>query len=554
MRKLLLATTMLVPFAANAETIEATSTVSRVTVYTDGATIARTLSVSLPAGTNTLVLRSLPAGLDTNSIRVTGTGNAALGIASVDTKPSPGDARPVVDATLEKKLEALRADRDSVAGAIDAAEGQKASITRFGQASPERLGTEGKPLEIERWTDAWRAVGRGLADINESLRALRDKSKALSDDIAALERARPQTPRPGAPKRDVFIALDSAAAAKADLTVTYQVPGAGWTPTYDARLVTTGDRPKLDLVRRASVQQRSGEDWSGVTLALSTLRMRRGTAAPDLSTETLVLIDPFAEMERSASRVAPARARSAAESADLARPASPAPMVAAGMAEPKLAAAPILASVDAGAYEATFTVPGTVDVPQDGTVKSFVLASRAIEPALGARTTPVLDPTAYLEAVFVNDDTVPLLPGDVTLGRDDTFVGRGRVALVPPGEKVRLGFGADDRIKVLRVPVTRKESDPVMGSMRGETQDFRTIVKNGHTFAMRITLVDRLPVSASQQIAFTPLSTNTPPTEKIVDDKPGVSGWTYDYKPGEQREMRLGWQARWPVDRELRRQ
>ena len=367
-----------------------------------------------------------------------------------------------------------------------------------------------------------------------------------------MERATFPTPRPGAPKRDIFIALDGGAAAKADLTVTYQVPTASWTPTYDARLATSGDRPKLELIRRASVQQRSGEDWGGVALVLSTLRMRRGTAAPDLAPETLVLVDPFAEAElaRSAPRLA-SKQRSMSVDAE---PARPAPMAAAAP-EPKVAAVPVLASVDAGAYEATFTVPGAADVPQDGTVKTFVLATRTVDPALGARVTPALDPTAYLEATFVNDEAVPLLPGEVTLGRDDTFVGRGRVSLVPPGERVRLGFGADDRIKVTRVPITRRDSEPLAGTTRGEIQDFRTSVKNGHTFPMRITL-DRSPAgdraasrSPSQRWRRTRRRRKSSSTTR-----PGVFGWTYDYKPGEQRDVRLGWQARWPIDRELRRQ
>ena len=141
-----LATTMLVPLTANADTIEASSAVSRVTVYTDGATISRAVAVNLPAGLHTVVLRGLPAGLDPASVRVTGSGNAALGIASVDTKPSPGDPRPATDPTLDRKLVALRAERESLAGALDAAEGQKAAIARFGQASPEKLGAEGKAL------------------------------------------------------------------------------------------------------------------------------------------------------------------------------------------------------------------------------------------------------------------------------------------------------------------------------------------------------------------------------------------------------------------------
>ena len=90
--------------------------------------------------------------------------------------------------------------------------------------------------------------------------------------------------------------------------------------------------------------------------------------------------------------------------------------------------------------------------------------------------------------------------------------------------------------------------------MRGETQDVRTSVKNGHTFPMRITLVDRLPLSAASRSPSRRCRRTRRRRRRLVDDKPGVFGWTYDYKPGEQSDVRLGWQARWPIDRELRRQ
>ena len=53
-------------------------------------------------------------------------------------------------------------------------------------------------------------------------------------------------------------------------------------PFYDARLATgtKAQAPKLQLVRRASIQQRSGENWDNVALALSTARPGAGTAAP----------------------------------------------------------------------------------------------------------------------------------------------------------------------------------------------------------------------------------------------------------------------------------
>ncbi len=57
-------------------------------------------------------------------------------------------------------------------------------------------------------------------------------------------------------------------------------------PLYDARLDTGAKDRKasLELVRRAEIVQRTGEDWANVALAVSTVRTARGGSAPNLNT------------------------------------------------------------------------------------------------------------------------------------------------------------------------------------------------------------------------------------------------------------------------------
>src|SRR5205085_5107305 len=88
---------------------------------------------------------------------------------------------------------------------------------------------------------------------------------------------------------EVKVCVNAAGALDADLTIRYQVRAASWTPFYDARL-STGTReqaPKLQLIRRASIQQRTGESWDDVQLALSTARPGAGSAAPILNPMTV---------------------------------------------------------------------------------------------------------------------------------------------------------------------------------------------------------------------------------------------------------------------------
>src|SRR5512140_823327 len=71
-----------------------------------------------------------------------------------------------------------------------------------------------------------------------------------------------------------------AAPAEAQLSLEYLVPGARWAPSYDLKLDRAMARGALTM--RASVVQRSGEDWSGVRLGLSTADLDRRAQLPEL--------------------------------------------------------------------------------------------------------------------------------------------------------------------------------------------------------------------------------------------------------------------------------
>jgi glucan biosynthesis protein len=43
----------------------------------------------------------------------------------------------------------------------------------------------------------------------------------------------------------------------------------------------------------------------------------------------------------------------------------------------------------------------------------------------------------------------------------------------------------------------------------------------------------------------------TPPTEKIVNDRRGVMGWTFDLAPNAGKDIILAYRMKWPADREI---
>ena len=129
--------------------------------------------------------------------------------------------------------------------------------------------------------------------------------------------------------------------------------------------------------------------------------------------------------------------------------------------------------------------------------KSFRITTATIAPELLVRAAPALDDTAYLEAAFKQTDEAPLLPGRVALYRDGIFVGRGQMALTPKDETVRLGFGADDKVKIARTDRCARSKVPtgIISTAKTDEREFKITVRNGHDAPVRVTIEDQLPVS-----------------------------------------------------------
>ena len=536
---------------ALAAEIDVKSKIDAVTVYPDAATVTRVAEVEAPAGASTLVFRNLPMNIDPASLRVTGAAGTQLAIGAVEARVAPTEAK-LPDTAIEARLKQLRAEREGWQVSIDALSAKLAMIGNYSKIEPQKLGREDKTLDLGQWQSAFDMIGSAMARTGDELRSAKAKAKELDDEIAGLTSNRGRPAGKNSASRNVVVEIEAATAAPAKFTLSYRVAGAGWSAVYDARL--DSQKPALEWVRRAAVSQRTGEDWTDVELAVSTVQTTGGTQAPEMETQKLVFVEADEPEVFRGGRKKKA-VRRMAEMADAAKVAAPS-------AQPALAGAPAPApmvradereaSVEAGAFQATFRIPGKVTLASDGAVKTLRVGAANPTPALSVKTSPSVEEAAYLTARFTIEDETPVLPGRVNLFRDGVFAGTSFVKLVAPGEPVDLGFGVDDRVKVSRTPVKRKENEPSwFGQTKIDARDFKTTIKNLHTFPIKVAVADRVPISENSAIVVETLSQTTQPSEKQVGDKRGVMGWTFDLAPNETKELRLAWRVKWPADRDI---
>lgn len=546
-----LATTSLVLVAAAiawpswAANVDATSAIDTVTVYPDGATVTRVISLDLASGDSTLVARDFPLSLDPSSLRVEGEAGAKLTIGTIDARP-PKAAAPANLPELDKRIEALRDQRADLQGAIDSANARRKFADHFAEASPAGLGDKGEARPIAEWRAAFAAVAEEFATADAAIRDATRKQREIDRQIAQLEAERSAKPPS---KLEVRIDVASAAATKATLRVTYAVRNARWVPLYDARLDTGAKdrKPQLELVRRAEVTQSTGEDWSNVTLGVSTVRIGRGGSAPELN--SLVAQYPHVP-----------KPLALGTASDLARPApmtrqaqSPAMAKIAEAAESRERADEQQAVAEIGDFQATFKIPGRISLGAAEGAKSLRIASMTVPADLAVRAAPVMDPTAFLEASFKQTDDTSLLPGKVAIYRDGTFVGRGKITASAKDDIVRLGFGADDKVRIERAVVKRNEGSAglLVTTSKTDERSFKTTIRNGHDFPIKVAIEDQLPISENEDIVVEMLPSSTQPTASNIRDRRGVLEWSFDARPGEVKDINFAWRIRWPKDKSM---
>ncbi len=543
---------------AAADEVPATSRVDAVTVFLTGAEVTRAARLKLDKGGHTVIFNDLPAEAVPGSIRVDGNATAKLSIESVDTRRRymPRDDQDTLQSerkSTEDEIERLRDERGLAQGQQDAAQTQKMLLKNLAEL-PGR--SEEQPAQTTvphtDWAQILSLIATGMTEAQRSALDAEVKKRELDRKIEELEKKLSALAPARVEQTQVKVHVIADAPLDADLTVRYQVRNAAWVPRYDARLATGTKTtpPQLDLTRRAEIKQRTGESWDNVALRLSTTRPTANAAAPELKTVT---VDFEPEPKPVAAAAPPVPEDRAARSLLAKRRLKVAGGGAAGAAapEPALDIAEQSAAVAAAPFQAVFSVPGRLTVPDTGEAKRVLLQEDSVEPVLTVRTVPKVDATAYLYAKLVVPKGSPLLPGMVSLFRDGTFVGTGELPVLSPGEEHELGFGADDQVRVRHAIADEKRGETgLISSARTDSRNFRITVRNMHERAVNLVVRDQIPVSKNDDIKVDLLGP-TAPTRQGIDDKRGVISFESKLEPEEERVIEFGYRVTWPGKRPI---
>lgn len=546
----LLALTTLFPAWSYAG-IAADSKITQVVVYPDSARITRLAKISVPSGESQITLSNLPIALDANSLRVSGEGTTPVSLGGVQlVEQLSAQVVQEREKQLQEEIRQWENKRQEVLDAQARAKQQLEFIRATGLAKPNEKGTTETQVPVEQWQQAWQALEAATADAQAKARSAEQTLQSFDLGLEKLRKELEQIATGNTSTRNATLYVTAQAASDLNLTLNYQIQNASWRPVYEADLNSTTGAIKLKT--QAEIQQTTGEDWSEVAVNLSTLRPASGqTALPELNSWSIGLYEnqPPMPMAGAAAPTANMAKREMAMEADTLNEEKD---MAKSMAAP---AAPVAMQETTSLsfstdYQAEYQAPGKFTLNSGSDSRRLTLESRDLASTLGIYSVPRLDPRAFVLAETSYEGDAPLIAGPVTLYRDGSFIGNTELNNVLKGEKLKLAFGEDNRVKLKFQPTPENTSSSgIISSRKSLERHYLVTIANQHEDARHVTLYDVIPTADTDQITINMLGDR--PSEQHVDNKKGVMSWIREVSAGSEDKVEYGYVVSYPDDKNV---
>jgi uncharacterized protein (TIGR02231 family) len=190
-----------------------------------------------------------------------------------------------------------------------------------------------------------------------------------------------------------------------------------------------------------------------------------------------------------------------------------------------------------------FRIKTLETVPSDGSPHKVMIAASTFKCGVDRVATPKLSAHMFLKTQIHNTSDFPYMPGDMNIFLENNFIGSGAIEMVSPGERFEVFLGADEGIKVTR----RLENKRVeAGTLQKAHYVYAIKVENFKNKAVKLSVIDQLPISRDSDVEVIPDPDLTSPTSKTTE---GRLTWELEIEPGKSKEIKLGYRVYYPANK-----
>jgi len=536
---------------SQAEVITAESRIQEVTVFADRALVTRSMKLNLSKGTYETQLEGLPGMMEESSLTAKGRGTASVQLfgAKLVRKQLAEPQDPRVK-ELQSKMNDLNYEIRGYQNRNAVINSKTAFIESIKAASSNQIAKDivtRQPSVVDT-KEILGLLSTELTAGHESQMANDKLIEAAQKEINRLQREVNEIHQRRS-KTQVLISVDLESKKAGDFTleVSYRLPGARWSPVYEAR--TASGETNVVLNTYGMVRQNTGEDWNDVKIHLSTAKPSVSGQMPEIQPWYVRKYEPPVVMlSRAAGAPQTMRvARSVLKERKRKNSPAKAEMFFDEVAREEMVMAQ--GTVSSQGPAVYFTLPRTETILADWQPRKVSILSQTLKAAFAYETTPKLSPRAYLRAKVTNETEGVLLAGPLQIFLDEAYIGNAQLKLVGPGETFDLFLGADERIRVKRKLLKQKKDISLLPRLQGRLimidYSYLTTIQNFTGKAIEITVYDQTPVSQHDEIKIEKVFYNPPPTKKDAE-KPGVSIWNLNVGDKQKQTITQTYQLKHP--------
>lgn len=528
--------------ALHAAELNTTSSIQDITIFPGSAKVTRVATLNIPSGESTLEIRDLPLNLIQTSLRISGESVNDVTLGSITLKNKINTEWVLEkERVLRQQIDDLNQQRREHQDKIKRQQSQLEYISAMGSGGNSDMGSRYLQLPMAQWKEALKTLDEATAEAQQTIRNTNIQLAQLDIKLKKLNNELRQVASNQRSTRVAHLSLNASSDTSLAVKISYLINGASWTPVYDADLNTHTNQ--LTIKTQAEIRQRTGENWQGATVTLSTLRPSESSQLAILQPWPIDFAPEFSGYPSAASK-------------SMIMDAEVAPLIEADVAVRAAPAAPrkrnirreesTLVSAD---FSAEYKIPKMIDLDSGSQKKRFSLSTKSYESNVVLAATPRLDPRVLLTSNFKYEGKTPLLAGSLSLYRDGNYVGQAHLNQQQPGQEVKLSFGEDDNVKLTFQPDpdAKSEDGIFFGKRKAVKRAYQITMSNQHDKTFTIHLYDNIPVASHEDINVE--LSGVKPSEQDIDDKKGVMLWERTLAPSSKQQLNYGYRVSYPKDK-----
>ncbi len=527
------------------------STITDVTVYSQGAQLYQKATYNAKVGITEIVIEGISPYIDPNSIQVKATGNVII----LDSKhsifyPKPEEVNleglPLKIRNeirvLEDSIKLVGYDIQDLQDEIDVMLATKSILSNNGAVKGQ--GKVNDSINLLKQTVDYYAAK--MLEINKKLSVLyrkrsekQDKKHRMEERLTKLKQHETSEtePKETGPIHRIVVTVSAKEAVTGKMNISYLVQNAGWIPLYDLR--SDGLTSKINLTYKAQVFQNSGLDWDNVKLNISTNNPYQNKTKPTLHPW---YVDYYAY--RNDMYNIPQVAATRKSDADKSMSYSNTGVILEEKDVDSRTAAEFVQTIRQ-LTSAEFRIDLPYSIKSNNEQHMVLIKIADLDANYKYYTVPKLDQSVYLVAQLSKLDELGLVPAQANIFFDGSYVGETYIDPTTMEDTLNLSLGRDPNIIVKRTLLKKDCKEKIVGDKVEKTQSYAIEVKNLKANNIELVIQDQLPITQNADITIEALDLG----KGELNSQTGLIEWKIDLKTKESKTVNFSYKVKSSKDK-----